>query len=345
MECMLKKTIGFLIGFLLLCPWVTEGKAAELDELMAKISFSKSDAQQVLDGKLMTASLTSASDRELAVALVVKVELPPRVVVQKLLAGVVIEKDKRVFSYGELPKPMTTEALNSLVLRKSQLARWRGAKAGEGINLSKDEIEQVRSQLAEGSAEVASASQVGEVVRQILVSRIRSYQQSGLNGISPYQRSDDDVRKGGEELRIATHASAKFNLFSSDVYDVLLAYPDRTPPGFEENFFWAIEKGSDSSLISLTHRFSMPDGEGYATVQRQFYVSDGYNVEQALARVIPVEGGSVVIYTNRTSTDQVDGFGGSARRRIGDSLMLRQLKKLYQTIAQDLTEDAESATP
>ena len=41
MECMLKKTIGFLIGFLLLCPWVTEGKAAELDELMAKISFSK----------------------------------------------------------------------------------------------------------------------------------------------------------------------------------------------------------------------------------------------------------------------------------------------------------------
>ena len=42
MECMLKKTIGFLIGFLLLCPWATEGKAAELDELMAKISFSKS---------------------------------------------------------------------------------------------------------------------------------------------------------------------------------------------------------------------------------------------------------------------------------------------------------------
>ena len=117
---------------------------------------------------------------------------------------------------------------------------------------------------------------------------------------------------------------------------MLLAYPDRLPPSFQETYFWVVEKGPDGPLVSLTHRFVVPQGDGFGTVQRQFYVTNGYNVEQALARIVPVDGGSVVLYSNRTSTDEVSGFGGGARRTIGDDLMRTQLKRLYESMASKL---------
>jgi hypothetical protein len=38
-----------------------------------------------------------------------------------------------------------------------------------------------------------------------------------------------------------------------------------------------------------------------------------------------------VIYTNRTSTDQVAGFGGGAKRAISGKFMAGELKKLFDS--------------
>ena len=46
--------------------------------------------------------------------------------------------------------------------------------------------------------------------------------------------------------------------------------------------------------------------------------------------MLPVQGGSVVIYANRTSTDQVTGWGGSVKRSIGSELLESQLEALFQ---------------
>jgi hypothetical protein len=67
-------------------------------------------------------------------------------------------------------------------------------------------------------------------------------------------------------------------------------------------------------------------------VQRQFYVTAGYNMEQAISRILPVEDGSIWLYTNRTSTDAVDGFGGSARRSIGDGMLEGELKSVIRSV-------------
>lgn len=62
---------------------------------------------------------------------------------------------------------------------------------------------------------------------------------------------------------------------------------------------------------------------------RQFYVSEGFNCEQAIAALLPAQGGTVVIYSNHTSTDQVEGFGGGAKRSIGRGMMAKQLEALF----------------
>ena len=76
----------------------------------------------------------------------------------------------------------------------------------------------------------------------------------------------------------------------------------------------------------------MPDGDAWLISQRQFYVSRGYNIEQALAAFLPVKEGTLVVYTNRTSTDQVTGFGSSSKRAIGRRLMASQLKDLFEKV-------------
>ena len=78
----------------------------------------------------------------------------------------------------------------------------------------------------------------------------------------------------------------------------------------------------------LTHNLYIPDGGSWIVMQRQFYVSRGYNCEQAIGAFVPVEKGTAIFYINRTSTDQVSGFGGGAKRSIGSKLLSSQLKAL-----------------
>jgi hypothetical protein len=45
-----------------------------------------------------------------------------------------------------------------------------------------------------------------------------------------------------------------------------------------------------------------------------------------------VKGGTLVIYVNRTSTDQVTGFGGSTKRTMGTKVMTSQIKGLFEKV-------------
>ena len=65
-------------------------------------------------------------------------------------------------------------------------------------------------------------------------------------------------------------------------------------------------------------------------IQRQFYVARSYNVEQAIAGFFPVPQGTLVVYGNHTFTDQVTGFGGSAKQSIGRRVMGGKLKELFE---------------
>ncbi len=53
---------------------------------------------------------------------------------------------------------------------------------------------------------------------------------------------------------------------------------------------------------------------------------------QAVAGFFPVKAGTVVFYTNRTSTDQVTGFGGGSKRSIGSRVMASQLESLFEKV-------------
>jgi hypothetical protein len=108
-------------------------------------------------------------------------------------------------------------------------------------------------------------------------------------------------------------------------------YPNDRPPDFAENLYWMQFRAHGEDTVALEHVFQATFDKTAVLVQRQYYVSTGYNAEQAIVAFLPVDEGTLVIYTNHTSTDQVAGFGGGAKRTIGRTVMAGQLEKLFET--------------
>jgi hypothetical protein len=74
----------------------------------------------------------------------------------------------------------------------------------------------------------------------------------------------------------------------------------------------------------------MPVDDDYVVADRDFYVSSGYNDSQAVAGLLPVENGTVVVYVARATTDQLGGFGASAKQSIGRGVMARQIRQIFE---------------
>jgi hypothetical protein len=117
--------------------------------------------------------------------------------------------------------------------------------------------------------------------------------------------------------------------YAPAAYAVLTGYPNGKPAGFDEVFAWTQFNAHGVPTIALVHGMFIPDGDGFVAVQRQYYVSEGFNCEQAVAGIFPVEGGTVVAYGNRTSTDQVEGTGGGFKRSIGSKLLASELEGIF----------------
>jgi len=184
---------------------------------------------------------------------------------------------------------------------------------------------------------------VEQAVRSALLARLQAYQAKGLAGIAPYALSGGKERSPADELRSASTAARNLQKYVPAAYQMLLDYPSSKAPGTEDTFRWTRYLAHGVPTVSLTHSLYVPDGDAWVAVQRQYYVSTGYNSEQALGAFLPVKGGTVVVYTNRTSTEQVTGFGGSAKRSIGSKLLASQLEDLYQKAAASLKKGGGKA--
>lgn len=311
------------------------GDRVAIQTVFKELSLSAAELKRVLGGGFVKSNLKPSSGRELSIAIAFLVAVDPGAFAADLDHAMAIRDDPDTLSFVEIDPKQPEVALGKVALGDDAARRWLAATAGEAINLSSGELEQMaalRKELA-GKASVRAA--VNEVVRRILLDRYRAYRDSGLEGIAPYQRGGGSSIDAAGELRNASLAAKKLGLFEAPFYEMLLQYPKARPPEFEESFFFIHYRAHGETAFMLTHRISAADGSKIGSVQRQFYVSRTYNVEQSLSLLLPTGDGTLVAYTNRTSTDQVEGFGGGARRSIGRRLLASQLEALYQKVRAD----------
>jgi hypothetical protein len=306
------------------------GASAQIPEakaLLAEFGLDASQIEQVMAGQMVTGAIKPASDRELVAALAFKVKTPPAELVKALKGGLNTRVDDQTIAAGVFTGDGSEADLAKLTLAPDPPARAKAyveAKPGGSLNLSKEEIAAFNALGAPDPAGVTKA------LHAQLLARYRAYKSKGLAGIAPYALDGGKQRSPGDELRTATQGSKALQKYVPSAYKMLLDYPSSKPAGTEEVFRWTLLEAHGEPTVTLTHAAYIPDGQSWLVVQRMFYVSTGFNAEQAVAALMPSEGGTVVIYGNRTSTDQITGFGGSAKRSIGSKVLAGQLEDLFK---------------
>jgi len=300
-----------------------------LEDFLGVMKLSKQDIERARAGEIITGTRKSSHDRELVATMAFKVpNAQPDELVVRGEGGLLDEVDEQTITFAILPANPDLASFESLQLRPGDIKQFSRAKAGDDLNLSKAEIDALQK-----LGKNPEAVQVEEVVHAALLDRVRTYKAGGLVGIAPYQRSGSEFRSPAEDLKKASLAAQFIHDVAPTAYKVLLEYPDAMPEGAQETYRWSYLEANGEPTIALTHNLYLPEGEVWIVFQRQFYVSEGYNCEQAIAAFVPVSDGTAVFYINRTSTDQVSGFGGGAKRSIGSKLLASQLEKLYSKVS------------
>ena len=331
------RTSALQWGLIFCCVFPGRVTASEIDNWLKALDFSPAEIQSVRSGEFVEGRLPSATARELAVKIAAVLPVKPSGLRTAFHDGLALVENPKVIAFGPLSSPVRASDLADFDLPRKALDSWRLAKPGESINLSPAEFKALHSALDASPTKSTQAERIQDFVKGLLLQRTLQYQISGLKGMASYERGPSEETRPGQELLLATQAERATKLLSDDDYALLADYPDRIPEQFEERFFWAIEDGPDGAITNLTHRFSIPHESGFVSVQRQFYVTAGYNVEQGVSLVVPFGKGSLLIYSNRTSSDQVEGFGGALRRRVGDRLMESELEANIRRIVKHLT--------
>lgn len=301
------------------------GQGSRAKDVLAELGFPADTEQQVLAGSLVKTTLKAATDRELAVALAFVVKVPPAKLLARLHGGLLLAIDPNSKHHGALDGEGSLAQLAALELSPGQVKAYSNAKPGEDLNLSKAEISAFQA-LAD-----QPAAQIEHQVRKSLIARYAAYRAKGLDGIAAYERRRGKQTPAAGDLKRASEAESGLKKFAPAFFELLNSYP-KGKANATENFNWQNYEAHGDPVLILTHAFTMSEGNAIVACQRQFYVSSSYNVEQALAGLLPVSEGTLVIYVNRTSTDQVTGFGGGGKRAIGTRVLASQLEDLFSKL-------------
>ena len=338
---MRRNSLQMRVGTAVLLVACTAAAAERVDveQVMGDFGISVDAAARVRNGEMVESELTDSSERELAVGLTFIVLQPIGTVLEQFRSAVDMKADRQLLASAAIHGSLDDFA--NLALQADEAKRYLAAHPGDALNLSLEEIQAFHALASAGGD---PKSNVERQLKVALFDRYRTYLANGLDGMAPYARSGGP-RNPADELRAASQAALLLNKYAPALWQVLRSYPRGKPAGLDERFYLLRYNLDGRPNYTLRHRMVLPFSGGVALVDRDFYVSHGYNTSQAISGLIPVPEGTVVFYRSRVSTDQVAGFGSSMKRTIGRSVMAKQLTEIFQRSRASFEREAMSPAP
>jgi hypothetical protein len=322
-----------LVTTALVAMYLSLGPAAAAETISADavadgLGFSSEQHAKLQAGEIVSAEIEETTEKQLAVALALKVPATLEDVAASVAKGTTFEANKAIKAFGEIdPAQVGEAAFAGITLDAGEVERLLEVEPGSEFNLSSAEIA-IFQDLAQ---QQATADAVNAAWRQVLAGRLQAYLDGGLNGIAPYDRGGDSS-SAAEDLKAAAEGSKLVQQAVPDLYQAFLAYPDQAVPDVEHQFFWTEQVADDRPVYILTHRMTQQRPDLLVVLSRDFYVSHSFNASQGAAGALPVEGGVVIFYANRTSSDQVAGFMSGMRHEIGRGMMRDSLVAAMEDI-------------
>lgn len=290
--------------------------SAEMDtsmEVAKQLGMSSESIERVRKGEVVVEELEASSDKDLAIALVARIDAPLEEIYEFLVSGRLVEISTVTLSTGEIDT--STFSMAEMELPEDVLQSLMDDPANT-FQMSEEEATEITAAAKRGEAQTL------EAYRGVLSARARDYWEKGVAGITPYAGKN---RSPAVDLRHAQEAVRKF-IHNPAVLSGLDAAPSRSSGSLRHSLSWAIEKGRDRVAPVLNHRILYAANDGEVSIQRRFYSAYDYDALQIVAGIFPTDDRRcVTFYMNHTYTSQVAGFGGGAKRSIGRKLMQKEL--------------------
>lgn len=299
------------------------------DTLLERVGYSPAEIANIKAGEIVRRETEGAGNRDLNLGYAFFVKATPAALNKELTEGVLQAVDPNSLATGVLTGASSVGAFSKLTLTPgtdSRVTQYVSAKPGADLNLSSDELARFN-----GLGQAATKEVVEKQLRAALLERYQAYRAKGLDGIADYERADGARRSPRDELTQVMNG-IQLQDFAPKAWASMMHYPAEKVPGTRENYRWEQFKVDGVPTIALTHGLSVPNGGAFLVLQRQFYVSEGFNCEQAIVALLPVDGGTMVIFSNHTSTDKVEGFPSGIKRSIGRGIVAKQLEGLFSKL-------------
>ncbi len=303
---------------------------AVLREAGAAMRFTAEDIARIWAGEVVSRDLRERSKTELALAVAMRIPEGHRDFYARMRHGEFFHVARTVLHAAEIPSGAAgREAFDALRIPAKEVARLgRTGAPGHELNVSQAEWARLQAARAQGGDSAAL-----DVYRDILSERGHAYEIGGVAAVAPYARSGARVSETARVLAEAIRSIAGLEPRCPEFYRAFARFPDARSAAVSHQLQWSVQRILDRDTVILSHRAQQLHADFALAGERQFYVGQGYDALQIVVAVFAVgEHESIVFYTNRTTTDRLGGFAGSATHAIGRRLMLREVLALFREI-------------
>ncbi len=312
------------------------------EKVLRYLGFTPAEQEALQRGEITSHEVKELSEKELAITVAVLVPAPLERLLEYLRSDRPLQINRDVLAYGILPTRAgdagITAAFGKLDLAPSEMGEIRSLLQADPIsrfNLSESETK-VFARLGktfsvkECDKDPRCIDAVLAALRTMLRDRFDDYLGHGLDGIEPYARPNGGRADPAGELKKATDAARFLAEQYPGIFAAFRNFPADAISGFDSRFLWLKQTIQDRPTLILSHRIlCQRDGIAFAA-ERQFYVGHSYNSLQILVGLVPLETKTLLVYLNRTSTDQVAGFMSGTRHSMGRKVMEKEIRRQFE---------------
>ena len=309
-----------------------------VDEVMNELKVSDDDKQNIRAGKIVDWTAKEGSDRELALGMAFLSKVKPADLQKNYREASILKMVSVITAHGRLTGEGSMADLAGVELKpnpEKEAKRYLEVEPGDVLNLDSKEMAAFQALKAKAKDGDVPVKDVETLIRQGLLARYQAYHTKGLAGIPPYERGKGQ-RRAGDELTLSTKELTGVAKHLPAFHNFLLNYPNGLPKeeakNVEEYFFWLNIDVFGRPTYVLVHRILYHVGDAAMAVERQYYASHDYNSMMQGIAAIPTNEGVFLFYIGRVSTDQVGGFGSSAKHPISRAITAPYIKDMFEKI-------------
>ncbi|UZR27531.1 hypothetical protein [Methylococcus mesophilus] len=307
------------------------------EQLIERVGIAQADVARLQKGEIVSYSVAESGSKSLATGIAMVLKTAPARIVDVVKRGELVARDPDVKARGVVPTGAGVEAFAKFAYTPAEADEARdllNVHPGSDFNLSAAEMAGFAALKAslDTDDDKAVVEAVSRQYRSVLAARMQAYRSKGLAGIAAYDRGDGEKADPAADLTDFARSSKLLGDQFPDLQKALLRFPAEMPADVDNSFGWANRTVQGRPTPILVHRIIYARNDGAILLQRAFYVGHSYNVSQIFAGTVPYQDGALVLYSVRSSTDQVSGVGEALKHSIGRKQMEKEMIKKFQAL-------------